>query len=54
MALAVDCTWADTNGVVVAGDDRRWLRLAPQQSVRIGFVAPGTASLAGVVVGWDR
>lgn len=55
MALAVDCSWADTVGVEVACDDRRWFRLAAQQSVRVGFVAPaGAAALAAVVVGWDR
>ena len=55
MALAVDCSFADTAGEVVVCDDRRWLRLAPQQVVRLPFVVPaGAASVAEVVLGWDR
>lgn len=55
MALAVDCSFADPAGEVVAHDDRRWLRLAPQQVVRLPFVVPAGASrVAEVVIGWDR
>lgn len=55
MALAVDCRFADAAGEVVATDDRRWLRLAPQQVVRLPFVVPtGAASVAEVVIAWDR
>lgn len=55
MALAVDCSFADADGNVVAHDERRWLRLAPQQVVRLPFVAPaGASSVAEVVLGWDR
>jgi len=55
MSLAVDCSFADAAGDVVATDDRRWLRLAPQQVVRMPFVAPaGASSVAAIVLGWDR
>ena len=55
VSLAVDCSFADTAGEVVVCDDRRWLRLAPQQVVRLPFVVPaGAASVAEVVLGWDR
>jgi hypothetical protein len=55
MSLAVDCSFSDAAGAVVASDDRRWLRLAPQQVVRMPFVAPaGATHVAEVVLGWDR
>ena len=55
MALAIDCSFADADGEVVAHDERRWLRLAPQQVVRLPFVAPaGARAVAEVVIGWDR
>lgn len=55
MALAVDCSFADADGEVVAHDERRWLQLAPQQVVRLPFVAPAGASrVTEVVIGWDR
>lgn len=55
MALAVDCSFADADGEVVAHDPRRWLRLTPQQVARLPFVLPaGAASVAEIVIGWDR
>lgn len=55
VALAVDCSFADAVGDIVASDDRRWLRLAPQQAVRMPFVAPPEAvAIAEIVFRWDR